>query len=256
MGNERDRKPTPDELRATIKSTPLSGDFNLAPSVTAAIPTPTSIEQARATLGERTGKVIPGGIRELSEVTPKVIEDSLTEEASRAFDEELRIQVDVNDHKELLTKRGRFRFIRDQLGYGNKSLVQALGIKSKFFDEADRKLAGYLGISVNQVEREDLRGIRSHKKHKKGDAYIRKLEQKQFDQRFNGLFTLASIMDRIIFEEDTMEKRITLGEGNSRISNISIGMALRGGYPNIAVSLALDAIRQREDTMGIQEGLE
>lgn len=253
MGNEGDHKPTLDELRAAMQSIKPSGEFNITPSVTAAIPTPKTLEDAKATLGEATREVFPGGITDASEVTPEDIELTLSEQAKSAFDEELRIQVDMSGHNKLLTKRGRFRFIRNQLGYRNKSLAKALGIKSKFFDEADRRLANYLGISVNQVEREDLRGTRSHKK---GASDKNKPQQKKFDQRFNGLFTLASIMDRYIFEEDVLEKRVTLGSGNSRISNMSLGMALRGGYPNIAVSIALDAIRQKEDTIGMQEELD
>ncbi len=257
------RRPTLEELRGTLNK-PSTGRFTLKPNVEQAIPTPTTLREARATMGDGASEFFPDGIEEPGEVTREIMEEALTLEASTAFDEEQDIQVNKNGHEEALHKRGRLRFIRAKLAYGNPAIAKAFGASSKFFDQADTKLAQYLGVTPNQVRRQDLRGVRSHKKAEGLDPQnptrtLRILESRrqdeeraiEFEHRFKALFTLVSIVDRYNIGEDEIENRMTLERPNGKISNISIGAALRGGYPNVAVSLALESARQSQEMLGV-----
>lgn len=236
MTSEDGKRPTLAELRRLVKKPPQpTGRFGLTPSVIAAIPTPSTIEEARATLGEHAAIIFPDGIKEVSEVTPEVMEFALIDEASEGYDEELSIQVDKNGHTELLGKRGRLRFIRTTLGYRAHPVTQSLGIRSKFYEDAERKLAKYLGITPNQVKTEDVRNRRKN-------------EAEKFEQRFKGLFTVVSAVERFTINDDVIERRVTLERPSGKISNISIGSALRGGFPNIAVTIALDTVKDNEGT--------
>lgn len=261
---EDGRKPTLEQLRSYLGK-PATDKFTLKPSIARAIPTPTTLQEARETLGDEASEFFPDGIDEPQEVTREIMEEALTLEASTAFNDEQEIQVNKNGHMEALHKRGRLRFIRAKLGYGNPVLARSLGASSKFFDDVDIKLARYLGITPNQIRRQDLRAVRSHQKYEKLDPQNpagnfkikergRQDEQRaeEFERRFNALFTLVSIADRYKMTEDQIENRLTLERPNGKISNISIGAALRGGFPNIAVNLAIESVRQSQEMFGVE----
>ena len=128
--------------------------------------------------------------------------------AIEAFSDELRA------HPDLKTKRARLKFIKDTLKYD------------------DRRLAKYLGITADQIVRKDLRGRR-------------KEEVERFEQRFNGLFTLSGILERNFhgYIGAVVDRRVVLESPNGKLSDISVNMAVEKGFINIAVAVALEAVR-------------
>ncbi|HYM65421.1 MAG TPA: hypothetical protein VES68_02970 [Candidatus Sulfotelmatobacter sp.] len=134
--------------------------------------------------------------------------------AQEAYSDELR------EHPEFLTKRSKLRFIKKTLKY------------------EDRKTAKLLGITTNQVERQDLRGRR-------------KEEVERFDQRFNGLFALSSILERNFhgYIGAVVDRRVALETPNGKLSEMSVNMAVERGYINVAVAIALETVRQNRETM-------
>lgn len=151
----------------------------------------------------------------------KMYEDSdffLKDQADEAFTDELM------RHPETATKRDRLRFIRSTLKYDNRILAQ------------------YLGITTDQVQRYDLRGRR-------------KTEIERFEQRFNGLFTLSSILERHFkdYIGAVIDRKVVLNTPNGKLSDVSISKALQGGYVNIAVAIILETLRQNGETIGYQE---
>lgn len=207
-------QPTPEQLRVIIGSPPpITGEFNLTPSVDVAIPTARMYEDTDEALGDQ---------------------------ASAAYDEELRKHVVNKGHTELIQKRARLRLIRGSLGYGDHRLAKHMRITARDVQEGDRRLAQYLGITANQVQRGDLRGRR-------------KKEVNRFEQRFNGLFTLSSILTE--FVDDIIDRRVDLVTPNGKLSDVSIGKVVEHGYINIAVCIALETVRQNQKTVGYQQGV-
>ncbi len=144
---------------------------------------------------------------------------SLHDDAAKAFTDELTEQ--LKEHPELASKRARLRFIKTTFKFD------------------DHRLARFFGITQDQVRRYDLRGRR-------------KEEKDRFEDRFNGFFTIASILERNFhgYIDEVVDRRVSLETPNGKLSDVSIGMAMRAGYINIAVGVALYTLRHKEDTIG------
>lgn len=210
-------KPTLDELRTIAKSKPVpTGKFRITPRIT-------DIEA-----------VFP--IIRMDEDTDKALAD----QANMAFIDQLKKHVKEKGHIELLGKLARLKFIRGSLRYGaNPRLARHLRITTIEKDrKGDHRLAQYLGITENQVQRGDLRGRR-------------KKEIARFEERFNGLFALSSILAESV--EDVIDRRIALETPNGKLSNVSVGDAIKAGYINIAVAIALEAVRHNESSRDYQQ---
>ncbi len=150
-------------------------------------------------------------------VLPEDADVALRRNASDAFNEQLEAR------PELTSKRARLRFIKETLKYD------------------DHKIAHFLGITKNQVERYDLRGRR-------------KKEVGRFQERFDGLFALAGILEANLkgFPDSYLDRRIALETPIGKLSEMSVNDAVRGAFINIAVGIALEAVRQKEKTFGYQ----
>ena len=165
-------------------------------------------------------------------------DQALADQANLAYDDEFRKHIKDKGNIELMKKSARLGFIRGSLGYGDHRLARHLGITRNEKDKkGDFRLAQYLGITTNQIQRGDLRGRR-------------KKEVDRFEQRFNGLFTLSSILAENI--EDIIDRRVALETPNGKLSEISINDAIKAGYINIAVGITLSTIRQNQEVMGYQ----
>ena len=140
---------------------------------------------------------------------------SLSLNAGQAYLDELRT------HPEHTTKRSRLKFIKDTLKYEN------------------RKIATFLGITENQVVRQDLRGRR-------------KKEVERFEERFNGLYTLSSILGNTFkgYIGEVVDRRVALETPNGKLSEMNVKNAVEKGYINIAVAIALEARRQNQEILG------
>lgn len=212
MTIEDGRRPTI-EQRA-IPTPKLTGEFRLIPVIS-------DVEGALPTIrmGEDT-------------------DEALADQASLAYDDELSKHIKTKGNIELGKKSARLEFIRGSLGYGDHRLAKHLGITTGEKDQrGDYKLAQYLGITANQVQRGDLRGRR-------------KKEVDRFEQRFNGLFTLSSILAENI--DDVIDRRVALETPNGKLSEVSISDAIKAGYINIAIGIALATVRQNEEVIGYQ----
>lgn len=166
-------------------------------------------------------------------------DEALADQANTAYTDELRKHVEIKGNIELLGKHARLNFIRGSLGYGDHRLARHLAItRSEKDKKGDLRFAQYLGITENQVQRSDLRGRR-------------KKEVARFEQRFNGLFALSSILVESV--EDVIDRRVALETPSGKLSDVSVGDAIKVGYINIAVAIALEAVRQSEETMGYQK---
>lgn len=153
--------------------------------------------------------------------TPTLLEDSDTAlklQANDVFNEEM------DKHPELTTRTARLGFIRDNLKYD------------------DFRLSQFLGITLNQVQRKDLRGRR-------------KKEVDRFEQRFKDLFTVSSILTTHFagYIGATMDRKISLEAPNGKLSDISVSDAIKGGYSSIAVAVALEAVRLHGESMDNQK---
>jgi hypothetical protein len=79
----------------------------------------------------------------------------------------------------------------------------------------------------------------------------RRLEEvERFEGRFNGLFTLSSILAENT--EDAIDRRVTIKMPGDKLSETSIADALEAGYVNIAIALALMSVRHNE-TSGVNQ---
>jgi hypothetical protein len=157
---------------------------------------------------------------------------ALADQANTAFIEQLYKHVVEKGNTELLEKNGRLNFIRGSLGYGDHRLARRLQtIRSPWEEKGDVTLSEYLGTTENQVERGDLRGRRI-------------AEVDRFEERFNGLFTLSSILAEEV--EDVIDRRVAIHTPNGKLSDVSVADALDAGYVNIAVAIALEAVRTNE----------
>ena len=163
---------------------------------------------------------------------------SLADQANTALKYELYKHVVQNGNAELLTINDRSNFIRGSLGYGDHRLARRLKtIKSPWEEKGDKTISDYLGITASQVERGDMRG--------------RRLEEvERFEGRFNGLFTLSSILAENT--EDAIDRRVTIKMPGDKLSETSIADALEAGYVNIAIALALMSVRHNE-TSGVNQ---
>lgn len=167
---------------------------------------------------------------------------ALADQAKSTYDDELYKQVNQKNNIELLRKNARLNFIRGSIGYGDHQLARQLRITTSEKDrKGDQRLAQYLGITENQVQRGDLRGRR-------------KKEIARFEERFNGLFTLSSILAESV--DDVIDRRIALETPNGKLSDVSVSGAIKAGYINIAIGIALAAIRQNEEAIGYQQGID
>jgi hypothetical protein len=166
-----------------------------------------------------------------------LVQDSdvaLADQANTAFIEQLHKHVVKKENTELLTINGRLNFIRGSLGYGDQRLARRLKtIRSPWEEKGDTTIADSLGITENQVERGDMRGRRQG-------------EIDRFEERFNGLFTLSSLLAESV--EDVIDRRVAIHTPNGKLSNISIADALKAGFINIAVAIALETVRVNEMT--------
>jgi hypothetical protein len=157
---------------------------------------------------------------------------SLADQANTAFIEQLYKHVVEKGNTELLEKMARLNFIRGSLGYGDHRLARRLKtIRTKWEKKGDVTLSEYLGTTENQIERGDMRGRRQE-------------EVDRFEARFNGLFTLSSILAESV--GDVIDRRISCITPNGKLSDMSIADALEAGYINIAVAIALEAVRTNE----------
>lgn len=169
-------------------------------------------------------------------------DEALADQASSAYITELEKHIKNKGNIELRKKSARLGFIRGSLGYGDHRLARHLRITTGEKDQqGDYRLAQYLGITPNQVQRGDLRGRR-------------KKEVNRFEQRFNGLFALSSILAENI--EDIIDRRVALETPNGKLSEVSISDAIKAGYINIALGIALTSVRQRENVIGYQHELD
>lgn len=153
--------------------------------------------------------------------TPIFFEDSdqaLRLQANDAFNNEM------DKHPELTTKVARLGFIKDNLKYD------------------DFRLSQFLGITLNQVQRKDLRGRK-------------KKEINRFEQRFKDLFTITSILTTHFsgYIGATMDRKISLETPNGKLSNISVSDAIKEGYTSIAVAIALETVRLNQESMDYQK---
>lgn len=150
-------------------------------------------------------------------VLPEDADLALRGNAAEAFNEQLEAR------PELASKRARLRFIKQTLRYD------------------DHKISQFLGITGNQVERYDLRGRR-------------KKEVGRFQERFDGLFALAGILEANLkgFPDSYLDRRIALETPIGKLSEMSVNDAVKGAFINIAVGIALEAVRQKEKTFGYQ----
>lgn len=169
-------------------------------------------------------------------------DEALADQASSAYVTELEKHIKNKGNIELRKKSARLEFIRGSLGYGDHRLARHLRITTGEKDQqGDYRLAQYLGITPNQVQRGDLRGRR-------------KKEVNRFEQRFNGLFALSSILAENI--EDIIDRRVALETPNGKLSEVSISDAIKAGYINIALGIALASVRQRENVIGYQHEID
>jgi len=183
----------------------LTGEFDITPTIEKAIPE-----------------------RKMDEDT----DAALTDQANTAYIDQLRKHVEGKGNTELLKKMARLNFIRGSLGYGDHRLARRLKITRTERDKkGDTRLAAYLGITENQVQRGDLRGRR-------------KKEVARFEERFNGFFALSSILAESV--EDVIDRRVALETPNGKLSDVSVADAIKAGYINIAVAIALEAVRTNE----------
>ena len=213
MTTPEELRPTLDDLRAIAGSKPvLTGEFDITPTIEKAIPERTMDEDTDV---------------------------ALADQANTAYIDQLRKHVEEKGNTELLKKMARLNFIRGSLGYGDHRLARHMGITRNERDQkGDYRLAQYLGITVNQVQRADLRGRR-------------KKEVGRFEQRFNGLFALSSILAESI--EDVIDRRVAFETPNGKLSDVSVSDAIKAGYINIAVAIALEAVRQNESSQDHQQ---
>lgn len=159
---------------------------------------------------------------------------SLADQANTAFIDQLYKHVVEKGNTELLEKNGRLNFIRGSLGYGDHRLARRLKtIRTNWEEKGDVTISEYLGTTENQIERGDLRGRRQE-------------EIDRFEARFNGLFTLSSILAESV--ENIIDRRVAIETPIGKLSDLSIADALDVGYINIAVAIALEAIRQNEES--------
>jgi hypothetical protein len=163
---------------------------------------------------------------------------SLADQANTAFIDQLYKHAVTKGDTELLELNGRLNFIRGSLDYGDHRLARRLKtIKSPWEEKGDKTISDYLGITASQVERGDIRG--------------RRLEEvERFEGRFNGLFTLSSILAENT--EDVIDRRVTIKMPGDKLSETSIADALEAGYVNIAIALALMSVRHNE-TSGVNQ---
>lgn len=142
-------------------------------------------------------------------------------DTSLAFDAGQAYLSELNQHPELTTKVSRLKYIKDTLKYD------------------DAKIAKLMGITPDQVARKDLRGRR-------------KLEVGRFTQRFEGLFTLASILERNFHDkiDSYVDRRAVLEAPNGKLTEMSVNMAVGKGYINLGVAIALRTIQQNQDMIG------
>lgn len=217
--SEDDRRPTIDELRAIVSSKPvLTGEFRVIPRIT-------DIEAVFPTV-------------RMNEDT----DEALADQARTAYDEQFEKHVKAKGNIELLGKLARLNFIRGSLGYGDHRLARHLRITTTEKDQkGDHRLAQYLGITENQVQRGDLRGRR-------------KKEVVRFEERFNGFFALSSILAESV--EDVIDRQIALETPNGKLSNVSVSDAIKAGYINIAVAIALETVRHNESSGDNQRGVD
>ncbi len=208
---EDGRKPTFDELKVIVGSKPvLTGEFRVASRIA-------DIEAVFPTI-------------RMNEDT----DEALADQARTAYDDQLEKHVKAKENTELLGKLARLNFIRGSLGYGDHRLARRLRITTREIDrKGDSRLAQYLGTTANQVQRGDLRGRR-------------KKEVGRFEQRFNGLFALSSILAESV--EDVIDRRIALETPNGKLSSVNVSDAIKAGYINIAVAIALEAVRHNESS--------
>jgi hypothetical protein len=163
---------------------------------------------------------------------------SLADQANTAFIDQLYKHAIGKGDTELLELNGRLNFIRGSLGYGDHRLARRLKVmRSPWEEKGDATISEYLGITENQVERGDMRGRRQE-------------EIDKFEGRFNGLFTLSSILAE--FVDDAIDRRVVIKAPNGKLSDMSIADALEAGFVNIAIALALMAVRQNEESQDHQ----
>lgn len=146
---------------------------------------------------------------------------ALKDQASEAFSDELRA------YPEHRTKTSRLKFIKSALKF------------------SDYRIAQFLGITTDQVVREDLRGRRI-------------AEVERFTDRFNGLYVIASLLERHSsgYVGAVMDRRVALEVPNGVLSDVSIGAAMRDGFANVAVAVAQMTVRQEQESIGYQRGIE
>lgn len=147
---------------------------------------------------------------------------ALKEAASDAYTQALRDNRALGDFP---TMRAKLRFIQSRLGL------------------PDEKIAGLLGITANQVVRQDLRARRKN-------------EIGKFKDRLNNGFTVASILARESGEYPgvKIDRKISLMLPSGNLSGFSVLKAMEAGFGNIGVAIALESARHKQEIMGYQRG--
>lgn len=144
-------------------------------------------------------------------LTPRVdlaIRQSEAEEDSEIALRELADDVfkrEKENHPELTTNRQRMRFIQKDT-----------------FKWTNSKLALHLGLSEDEIRHFDRKGMRER-------------ELNKFRRQFEGLFSIASVLSRMV--DEVIDRRGALVNPNGLLSDLGVGEIIKTGEIDKAVAI-------------------